>query len=366
MNVIRNNGYINLNDYFFNMYGINIGNVNDLKPYISLEQIGNRNKFWFNFDGNRVMFKEQYSGTMESYAELIVSEMLTEMNIPHLIPADYDLALISYDGVERLGVITKDFKKNNCHYCTGSDIIVEVYNRYFKNNSELQRELGIEGLNEIDTLNKLNNFEDIWFILSLYFEKYSNKDEIIANIMDSLVSLYMFDVLTIQGDRHSDNWSLEFDEYGNVRLTPIYDNSNIISFNRRKIFELMVSNFQAYEKMNRIKRPRLLKRMLGQIYHPSTLLTVEPRDISFKKNCLDVLSDFILISDSSYRERFLKIILFIKNNGMSNVYSEVEKKIGHSIPDKVKYYIDQMLAIHIKQIEEKFDIENWNVKGAVL
>lgn len=367
MEIQRKNGYIDLNAYFLSRYGIEVHTLKDLEKVISLEQLGNRNKFWFDFLGNQTMYKEQYEETLESYAELVIAELIQMMDIPHLKAATYDLATLSYNDTTTYGVVTKDFKKANCQYLTGSAIIVDVYNKYIKDNPTLLKEFDVEGLFEIDLLNKLNNFENLWAILSMFFADFSNCDEIVANIMDSLVSLYMFDAFTIQGDRHSDNWSIEIDENRKVSLAPVYDSSNSLNFNRKKIVDLLVTNFRSYDKMNEIKRPRLFRRMLGQIYHPSTLLTVQPRE-SLKKKvaCLDVLEDFISMSDETYKERFLHMLSFFKEGRLEEVYGRLERKIGQPLPDDIKYYLNQLFSLHIGEIERRFDIENWKVRGASL
>ena len=96
MQLIRENGYINLNEFFFNKYGINVNEITDLRNVITLEQLGNRSKFWFDLDDRRVMFKEQYVDTLEAYAELILSLMIEKMQIPYLSAAKYDLAVLTY------------------------------------------------------------------------------------------------------------------------------------------------------------------------------------------------------------------------------------------------------------------------------
>lgn len=367
MELQRNNGYIDLNTYFLSCYGIEVHTLKDLEGIISLEQLGSRNKFWFDFLGMKAMYKEQYQGTLEAYAELVIAELIQMMAVPHLKAADYDLASLTYDGVPSYGVVTRNFKKEHCQYLTGSDIIVSVYNQYIKNNPTLLKEFGVEGLSEAAVLNQVNNFEDLWAIFSMYFSGYDQRDEIVANLMDSLVSLYMFDALTIQGDRHSDNWSIEINENHEVSLAPIYDSSNSLNFNRKKAVDLLITNFQAYHTMNAIKKPRLFRRMLGQVYHPSTLFTVQPReDLKKKMSCLDVLEDFISLSSSQYQDRLFQMIAFFKEGGLEKVYQEIERKIGQPVPDHIKYYLNEIFSLHVGEIEKRFDIENWKVRGASL
>ena len=366
MQLIRENGYINLNEFFFNKYGINVNEITDLRNVITLEQLGNRSKFWFDLDDRRVMFKEQYANTLEAYAELILSLMIEKMQIPYLSAAKYDLAVLTYKDKKILGVITENFKKEGIKYYTGSDIIVDVYNRYIKNDIGLIKELGLEGLDEKSLLNKLNSLEELWLILTNFFRNKPYAEDNVTRLMSSLANLYMFDALTIQGDRHSDNWMVGIDENGKAFLTPLYDNSNALNLNRQKTFDSLVNNFNSYKKLNEIKKPRLYKKILGQVYHPSTLLTVELRDnLKDKKNCLDVLEDFIVISDSQYKEILGKMISFIKDGRMNEVYEEVEKKIGQPLPDKLKYYMAEIFKVHISEIEKRFDLEEWKVKGGL-
>lgn len=363
MDIIRNNGYIDLNLYFMQKYGKSRAYLADILELTETEQLGARDKFWFNFEDKKVMYKSAFMDSYEEYAEVIMTELAKCLRIES---AQYDLALMKFDDNKMTkGIITYNFKKEGCKYLVGSEIILSVYRRYIADNPDLIKELGLEGLEREDYIvNKLNNLENIWFILDLYFKDEVNKSEIIADIMNQLVSVLMFDVLTNQGDRHSDNWMLEFDG-PRVRLAPLYDNSNACNLNRSKTLNNMITNLKIYEKANRIKKPRLYDRIVGQLYHPKMLLTVLPRESMKDGNVrsLEVLENFINMSVPEYRERLIEMIEFFKSNKLEEVFLNVESKTECEIPEDLKYYLRNVFQIHIAEIEKRFDLQEWQVRG---
>ena len=73
--------------------------------------------------------------------------------------------------------------------------------------------------------------------------------------MRDLSKVFMYDILTIQGDRHSDNWGLIVDhKTKKVRLAPLYDNSNIYNLGRMKAIKAISISFDNLEKLPKKKR----------------------------------------------------------------------------------------------------------------
>lgn len=358
MNITREKGFINLNKYFTTKYNKPIENINDISNEISVEKLGARTKFWFDFNGTKTLYKAQFENTYEAYAELIVSELARQLGYK---AAYYDLAKMKLSpNQDTIGVVTKNFKKDNNKYLVGTEIILTVYRDVISKNPQMMEYYGLNGLNEISVINKLNNLENIWDILLIYFSSNPHCQEIVAKLMDDIVSYLMLDILTLQGDRHSDNWTVEITKNGEVNLAPLYDNSNAFNLSRNKAFSSIVENLQIYERTNNLKKPRLYNRILGQIYHPNMLLTVFPREIQGNNvKSQELLKNFINTSASDYKERFEKMLNFLEENGIEKVFSAIETQIECSIPQDIKETLPKIINIHLQEIRKNFDIQKW-------
>ncbi len=126
------------------------------------------------------------------------------------------------------GIITESYEKKGYKKINGSKILKEYYG-YLKENNEVK----YNSLNEDKILSKMNNLEDIWYALLYHFKDYDIvvNEKIIKQIMHDLTKVFVFDIITMQIDRHYENWEiLESNNKDDAFLAPLHDNE--LSFNR--------------------------------------------------------------------------------------------------------------------------------------
>ncbi len=307
------------------------------------ETKGARNKFWFN--NYEYLFKETYSDSYEDYAELIASELANFLNISC---ASYDLAIYNGkkgvitknfvnedDGNELISgteIINEVYQKYVCpikaicqkYYDIVSSMqstknILKELMLLYKNsliNSKVLEQVNINNIDNLDDslvehylnefnvimndLNemyeedftglsngiiKANNLFDLWSVIDIYCKLNNYQHENSNEIIKKLVNLFLYDIITSQGDRHSDNWGLIVNEQTkSICLSPIYDNSNMCNLNRSKALNTIVSYIESLKssKVHIKKKENIEKRLKASINHEKSSLKVEPEDISLK------------------------------------------------------------------------------------
>lgn len=93
---------------------------------------------------------------------------------------------------------------------------------------------------------------------------------IVYTIMDYLVRVYFFDLITLQGDRHIWNFGVIIDKENHVRPAPIFDNANMCNLNRTKtvqeFMQLIESPKRYDEKKKKNLTPKFIKHFIIPLY----------------------------------------------------------------------------------------------------
>lgn len=317
----RINGFLDLNSYFRKilkdkkehydfeyLYG---------KGIIDIEPSGISDKFWVldRETGERIaLFKEQRNYSYEAYSELFAEEIAKVLGIKN---AHYDLAMFNTTP----GVISYNFLKENESCYSGFDVISDFYDKTLEDNPELLELYNIDLTSDTidDVVDKLNNLEDIWAILE---DKYKNshfKQQIVYRIMDKLVNKLMFDILTVNIDDHSDNWALV-----GSNLSPSFDNSRILNLHRNVFDEKIIEE--------------------GFI-NKELLLTVD----NSKTKPLEVLEQFIKVSTSEYKDRFIEKVNILEQN-IEYIPGIISKRTGYQIPNEISSYFIHHMYDHLDKV----------------
>ncbi len=400
---LRVNGRINISE----------GIKNNLIIVDEEETIGARNKFWFN--NYEYLFKEIYNNTYEDYAELIASELASFLNISC---ASYDLALFNgkkgvitknfvnedagFELISGTEVINEVYQKYICPLkaicktykeivCRNKEpkIILKELMKLYKNsliNSKVLEEINIKDIDNfddsllnyyleefkiiMDELNemyeenftemsngiiKANNLFDLWAVVDIYCKLNNYNHENSNIIIKKLVNLFLYDIITSQGDRHSDNWGLIVNQQMKfISLSPIYDNSNLCNLNRSKAFDTIVSYIESLKSSNIHikKKENIEKRLKASINHERSSLKVEPEDISLKNNNIVMINEFINESSREINEEILNIINKLTEENINKIYKKIENKIKVMIPDKVKLVVSETIKLNIEEIRK--------------
>jgi len=85
-----------------------------------LEQLGNKPKYWYRDGDRRMMFKAEFRGTGEDWAERVACEICLQLGIPHV---HYELA---YDEYQKLpGVICENVAAKPYSLILGNQLLLE-------------------------------------------------------------------------------------------------------------------------------------------------------------------------------------------------------------------------------------------------
>lgn len=248
-----------------------------------------KNYVLFKFDYYDETYYYKCNSYYLPYNELVANELARDFGFPVV---EYDLAIL---GGKR-GVISKNFRKEDATYISGEKLLLSC------------------GYNDANN----NNLEDIWYALENRYENHSNKREIVEKLMNRVVSLFIFDILICQDDRHSSNWEIE--EHGNdIDIAPIYDNESMLSKSGNYAF-LSLSIDREHNKLSS----------------------------NIRKN----LELFQQISDKSFTNLIKDKIQIISDENLESVFKRVEDKIGYSMPQRVKDYYLKEFRMHRKQLNK--------------
>ena len=356
------------------------------------EQRGARtNKFWFN--NYEYMYKDVYQLTYEDYAEMIAYKIADQLGLEC---AKYDLAIFNGNR----GVITENIIKdnNNEEMLSGTEIIAMVYTEYFLPNLPNDKQIELrdklillakeisnkkidysnnhinypeieeiyEYLDNIsDSYNseliemkngiiKANNLYDIWNVLEIY-AKINNLDFNTEETMNNLINMFIFDIITSQGDRHADNWSIIKNNKDNsIRLCPLYDNSGICDLNREKGMKSILEYIQSLNNptLHEKKKQKIEKLLEKTIDHNNSGLKVDLTDVNKKNKNKIMMEKFIDYSSEEFTERIISMIKKLDEGTLDFIFLEIEKEIQDKIPEEVKIVVKTVINTNIKMIRE--------------
>ena len=284
--MVRKNGFIDL-DTLFTKAGINIEKIENLDV--------------FSMNGVKYFFKESFF--TYPYTELLGEELLNDFGLPSTIN---DLAMFK----SKKGIISKNSHEDGYKYISGRTILWD-YIEY----------LGEE--NKYSITPEYNNLEFIWNALEYRYKSKENKQEIIYNLMNEITDLFIFDLITFQGDRNSGNYEIK-EGKDKIELAPIYDNEAILhsTFGKEKI----------------------------------RLVVDENTDYSIYRE----LKKFIEYSDNSYIEKIKEKLWIINEENLDKIFNRIEEKINYPMDKKIKDEYKQEFKYHeerIKSILKENDIK---------
>lgn len=219
----------------------------------------------------------------------LYNEMLAEF-----LAEDYGINvtysdIFTYDG--NYGMMSKEIKNNNDLYIPMTDIIEDHQ----------------------------NNLEDIWYGLC---KKY-NDQNIVEQLMEQIVNLFIFDVLLSNSDRHISNYGLIKNDK-TISLAPIFDN------------EYVLSSLEGYYSLG-----------------------IDSNDYRNDQG-IHFLLKFLEISDSRYIKLIKSKLWIISKENVLRTIERIEKRIGSSMQQNIKDEIIYKFNSHrqvINNILNKYNKE---------
>lgn len=359
-------GNISLEQYFKDRYNYTYMGKKDLKdqPFIFLEGVGNSALFWIVDGENRYLYKE----TSFFVGELISERIAQILGLPC---AEYWPA--TCDGKQ--GVLSKKFNHEDIEIILGAQIIQEVLTNYSKMFSSQEKNIFddhefLELYNIPSVIkhikqehrykylvNNLNNLEELSSILYLFFKRRDISEEktrlYTENTMNYLVDMFLFDILTLQVDRHIENWGIGKNSKGDYCTIPLFDNNasfGLISSNLPR----KIDNFnKAYEIYQKTGSEASLENLKGIMYRYKPLLSVSEEDIiqaqrRTRKDNIHMLDHFLSISDTMYIEKFQTFVDTLENYPIQRILSDIKELYQIDIDPVLESYVEKIFHMNLE------------------
>lgn len=354
-----------LKDVFREKFNYKYSTYEDLlkQNFISFEGNGYSAKFWIrDFNGDEFLYKE--TDECHVLGELLTFKIANMLGVPCA-----ECKACYFEDRTGLGILSKKVYEEGETLVLGAQIIQEFLNNYPRNNGNVLellrnpefRELyGIpDKLMTLDSknlfryvINNLNNLEELWAIFENYFD--NSKD--VYLMINSLIEIFFLDVFLMQDDRHIENWGL-IKSYpsGLYRPAPLLDNAAVFGIDR--------NGFERVQKIEQNKhlldKENTHKEFKKIFYSEKLLLTSSDDDIinaraRKRKGNIEILRNFLKISDSRYTEIFLFFKEMLEQCDIRTLIIEIEQENGIVFSETLKefiifsfnqnlYYINEML-----------------------
>lgn len=339
------------------------GDLQDLyeKFFIELEGDGVTALFWICVENENYLFKPLENPSFNIWGELLSCEFAKMLEIPC---AEYRVA--SFNG--KYGVLSKRMNNAQETLILGCEIFQEFLNSYQSkyNNTPLLINEKFLNLYQIPKefyhydayqqkrylFNHLNNLTQVHSILT---QRADINEKDLSNILIQLDQMLLFDLFTLQMDRHPNNWGLTKTSK-TIKLSPLFDNSTSFGLGYPQISE------RANLLQNEIMSAHFFKdssRINTILYQSSPNFTLSPFnmvDIENRKKDISpkVLNDYLELKGiEGYKlvEQFLNVMTE-ENLDISIIRSE--RTNGIKMDEFTSSYIHNCFEKNIENLQDTF------------
>ncbi|MDE6284957.1 MAG: hypothetical protein K2M17_04355 [Bacilli bacterium] len=278
--------------------------------------------FSFVWNGEKYFFK--YDRFVDSYNELVMEELLHDLNIPSV---HFDLACLG----NILGVISKNYEHEDAVYIDGRTLMIE--SRMYDKKADIFLSSGDE--EEYDSIEvkhkKYSTLEDIWAALEIRYQNRVDGIQIVANLMQKIVDMFLFSILTSQTDQNLSNWKIIEYKDGRVDFQVLFDNER---------FMMIPPDFV---------RLSLSVLHTGSYFGSSTLL----------KNNLQCFQN---VSSSEYTSLLAEMLWVLESENVEKIIARIEKRTEHPMPEKFKQNLLNNFGCQLEFLKKALAIEGNSVK----
>lgn len=358
--MFSNEGLIDLEKILKEKYNYTFTSLEDLskQPFVEIEGYGVDALLWITIDNERFLFKPLKKAKYEVWGELLCEKIAEELGI---YCAEY--RAVKLGNIK--GVLSKDFLKDDERLMVGSEVLQDFFINYpyykkdeddpifeetFSNLYQIPKEY--KKLDKYQQMKKifkhLNNIQDIWCILETLIK---NK-ETVSNIVNVLLSHFVFDCITLQGDRHPNNWGIISDGE-HLKAAPLFDNSSALGLGYPNIEErinnlrssAMSVRYSGYDQVNNF------------IYQSGASFTLKNpfmnnSEYKLKQTVLDTFTDLIGDSESELVKNIYKQLNSLDEDTIERLIIKVEEENGIKMPSELHFYITFILDYNINNLKK--------------
>ncbi len=349
-------GSICLDEVIKEKYHYDVTNLMSLanQDFIELEGNGKDALCWITYNHEKYLFKPLQEADYNVWGELLSEEIAKILDIPC---AEYRVASLN----NQKGVISKNFLKNEDILLIGSEIYQNFFNEihYGKNNdNSFSSILPNDSSRKKYIFRYLNNLH---LTTSILENNHNINIKDTVKIKKSLTKMLLFDLITLQYDRHPNNWGIIQSE-NNFSLSPLYDNS--VSFGLGYPFlDRRIESFRSELANSRLLKDR--NRINSFIYQNSPNFTFLEEDLSNikgkKKTIPYTFFNFLTQSDEITQNWIISVLSNIKEDTIETIIKRLENKFNMKMQGNLYYYIVEIFNINLlklKEIVEEYRKEN--------
>lgn len=382
-------GLIDLEEFLKKEYGYDKFDKKSMmkQPFISYEGSGSTAQFWItDKEGEQYLFKSSSDYKYATlYGELISKEVAKILGINCA-----DVRACTFQG--ETGVLSKKITKQNETIINGGQVIQDVLNNYslinegkayleeesfltddtFKELYDIPENLKTlkESLMVKYIYNNLNNLDQLWSIIELYFKCHNRPAKERILVIDYLVKTFIFDVIMMQDDRHIENWGIIYNpDLNGLFPCPLYDNAGVLGLDHTDLNARIKRFNKEYESYINYPTEAHEENFANHLYDKNKrlLLTVSSSDIvnarrKTRKNNMKVLASFLDVTDSVYVDLLCDYVNKVANVDIIQMLKIVENENGLIIPDNVKDYITKVWSSNLKLIKKTMNSYGLEVK----
>lgn len=329
-------------------------------PFIEIEGEGVDALCWIKYKNDSYLFKALPDFEYNVWGELLSEEFAKRLNIPC---ASYRAA---YFG-DKKGVLSKQMLKEDETLILGSEVFQDFFNQKTRNGNlekllkekfdlyEIPKEMrNYDSFRQSNSVFKrLNNLEQVWDVLAT---RKDISEEELTTLVNSYTKMLLFDIFTMQADRHPNNWGLVKTTDGSYKPSPLFDNSTSFGLGY-PFMERKVANFKN-EFMN-ARFSRDYQSIDNAIYKASPSFTLSSENIKNDKKdtSLEIFRDFLRKTGSSSLMYVGPLFSTINSENLEQIIKDVSLRNGLEMNDNLESYIYNVFDYHHNKLATIMDKE---------
>jgi len=333
-----NYNFIGYNEDFYNNY------------FIERESEGINTLFWLKDNDKKFLFKRVNAFDLNKWGDLIVMELAKEVGIDCAI---YRPAVFNGE----TGFITESFLKNNEKLINAKELMdLEIKNNFSDKITNKIKKLCSQSNSRWrpDIYMSLNNYVDMIEIIDTNIFLSDLEKE---RIKISLKKLLCFDLITLQSDRHPENYGIIKKDNG-YEFSPLYDNDASFCLGSKNILKKIEKYI--YD----VPRAKNYREDILEMYHnfnsafsyrDNDYLTGKygEKEIVINKKIRTSVDDIISLGDYEVKFILIQMCNKLSVDNLNRIINDLENKYKCKMDDNLRYYITNIYKNNLIYIKNK-------------